>query len=119
MNTFMETARLFSGGQFEQVAGQLADNMEWSIFEDSRHLQGKEQVLSFCRQVAAYFESVTTNFTEYGSLSDGNKVAIYGHAEFIRDGKTVNEINSADFYEFNTEGKIQKIYSYCNTVSKG
>ena len=75
-------------------------------------------MLSFCRQVAAYFASVTTDFKEYGSLVDGNKVAVYGHAEFRRDGEIINEVNSSDFYEFNDDGKIQKIYSYCNSKEK-
>jgi hypothetical protein len=116
MNDLVEIARSFSGGKFEEVADKLADSVEWNIYEDSRHLLGKEQVLIFCRQVAAYFASVTTNFEEYGSLADHSKVTIYGHAEFIREGKIVNEVNSSDSYEFNREGKIQKIYSYCNSV---
>lgn len=118
MTDLIEISKLFSGGKFEEVADRLANDVEWNIYEDSRRLLGKEQVLAFCRQVAAYFDSVTTNFEEYGSLCDGNKVAIYGHAEFIRDKKIVNEVNSADLYEFNKDSEIQKIYSYCNSVNQ-
>lgn len=42
-------------------------------------------------------------------------IRIYGTAEFIRDGKTVNTVNSCDMYEFDADEKVIEVHSYCNS----
>jgi hypothetical protein len=114
-----EIALSFSGGKFEEVANYIAENVEWNIYEEKTSIAGKNDVLKFCRSVAEYFNSVTTKFETFGVVADENKVAIYGRAEFIRESKTVNIVHSCDVYEFDVEGKMIKIYSYCNSQPIG
>jgi hypothetical protein len=111
-----EIATLFSGGRFDEAAGHIAETIEWHIYEEKMHIVGKKDVLKFCESVSKYFRSLTTKFETYGMVSDSAKVAIYGAAEFIRDGQTINTVHSCDIYEFNGEGKIIRIYSYCNSA---
>jgi cytochrome oxidase Cu insertion factor (SCO1/SenC/PrrC family) len=115
MKTNREVALSFSGGKFEDVADYVAENVEWNVYEEKMSITGKSDVLKFCRSVAEYFKSVTTKFEMFGIVADDTKVAIYGRAEFIRESKTVNIVHSCDVYEFDAEGKILKIYSYCNS----
>jgi hypothetical protein len=115
MENRLAVARLFSGGKFEQVADRLSDDVEFHIYEDQKHLMGKSEVLAFCRGIAAYFASVETEFKESGSVACEGKVVIYGYGEFKRDGVLVNAVHSCDIYEFDADGMIIKIHSYCNS----
>ena len=70
-------------------------------------------MISNCKRTAEYFSSVDTKFVTEEIISDNNKVVIIGSAEFLRDGERINFVKASDFYEFNDEGKILKILSYC------
>ena len=113
--TPVEIAQLFSGGRFAEVEEYLSSEIVWNIYEEKQVISGKRSVLEFMKKVGEYFKSITTKFETFGVLEDGNKVAIYGRAEFIRDSKTINTIYSCDVYLFNGFGDIQKIHSYCNS----
>ncbi|GGH20890.1 nuclear transport factor 2 family protein [Mucilaginibacter phyllosphaerae] len=115
MKTNTQVVQLFSGGKFDEVEDYLAENVEWIIYEENMTINGKTEVLKFCRSVAEYFKTLATKFETFGLVADGDKVAIYGRAEFIREEKTVNVVHSCDVYEFDADGKIFKIYSYCNS----
>ena len=115
MKDHKEIAQLFSGGKFEEAANYIAETVEWNIYEEKTAINGKNDVLKFCRSIAEYFKSVNTKFEMYGIIAEENNVAIYGRAEFIRELKTINIVHSCDVYEFDAEGKILKIYSYCNS----
>lgn len=113
--TKKEIAKLFSGGDFAKIESSLSENIEWNIYENFQKLEGKKSVIEFAENVAQYFQSVTTKFEMFGIIEEDNKIAIYGHAEFIKEGKTVNRVNSCDIYEFDQDEKIIKIHSYCNS----
>jgi len=113
--TAVEIAQLFSGGKFAEVEDYLSADIVWNIYEEKQIISGKNSVLEFMRKVGGYFKSTTTKFETFGILEDGNKVAIYGRAEFIRGSKTINVIYSCDIYIFNGFGDIQKVHSYCNS----
>ncbi len=98
--TNKEIATFFSGGEFEKVEAHLAENIEWNIYEHFQQLKGKQSVIAFAENVAQYFQSVTTKFDLFGIVEEANTIAIYGHAEFIRAGETVNKFNSFYVYEF-------------------
>lgn len=115
MKNLLAVARLFSGGKFDEVSNRLAEKVEFHIYEDKKHLIGKPQVLEFCKGIADYFSSIETDFRESGSLVAERKVVIYGYVEFKRAGKLVNAVHSCDVYEFNDQGLIEKIHSYCNS----
>jgi hypothetical protein len=110
-----EIAQLFSGGKFAVVEDYLSEDIEWNIYEEQQFIAGKKQVIEFSRNIAAYFESVTTKFETFGIVEDNTRIAIYGRAEFIRGSKTVNTVNSCDVYEFNEAGLVAKVHSYCNS----
>lgn len=105
-------AQAFSNGQFESVYPFLAGDVVWTVVEENT-FTGKEAVVKQCEQVGAYFRSVTTDFKPLNVLSDQNKVAITGTAEFIRDNKTISFVSACDVYEFNEKGLVQSITSYC------
>lgn len=110
-----EVAQLFSAGKFTDVENYLSENIVWNIYEEKKVVSGKASVLEFMRKVGGYFRSINTKFETFGILEDGDKVAIYGRAEFIRGSKTVNIVYSCDVYIFDGRGYIQKIHSYCNS----
>lgn len=113
--TKREIAELLSGADFGKVKDELAENIEWNMYEEPTFIKGKQAVIEFADKVKEYFKSITTNFETTGVIEDDNKIAIYGKAEFIRDGKTVNSVNSCDVYEFDEEGKVLTVNSYCNS----
>jgi hypothetical protein len=116
MKNIKDIASLFSGGKFEEVTDYIAETVEWNTYEEKLCINGKSDLLKFCKSVAEYFKSVTTKFEMYGIVADEFKVAIYGKAEFILESKILNTVHSCDVYEFNDEYKILKIYSYCNSL---
>jgi hypothetical protein len=113
MNTsIVKLANDFSSGRFESVFPFLSDTITWKIIGDNTFI-GKSDVISHCKQVAEYFNSVDTKFTIIDSITDNSKVVIIGTAEFLRDGKHTNFVEASDFYEFNNDGMLTKIASYC------
>jgi len=112
---YKEIAELFSSGKFNEVENYLSDDIVWNIYEDKKILTGKQAVTEFMKRAGNFFQSVTTKFETFGILEEGDKVAIYGRAEFIRGSTTVNTVYSCDIYIFNPFGKIKKVHSYCNS----
>lgn len=107
-----EIAGLFSTGNFEQTFDFIAENAEWIVVEED-HFVGKEAILSQCRQVSSYFNSVTTNFQTGKLISTGRDIVITGTAEFSKNKKRISFVFACDLYEFNDMDQIQKITSYC------
>ena len=107
-----QIAKAFSNGEFEKTYESIAENAEWIVIEEN-HFKGKQAILQNCEQVGAYFKSVTTNFKTFNVISDQNKVAVNGTAEFIRDDQRVSFVSACDIYEFDNNNKIRKITSYC------
>src|SRR5690606_15439748 len=107
-----EIAKAFSLGQFQETFPHLTENIVWTIVGENE-FAGKEAVIRNCEQIAAYFRSVTTNFTLLNCIVDQNLVAINGAAEFIRDGQRIAFVSSCDLYEFDNRQKLSKITSYC------
>ena len=112
---YKEIAELFSSGKFSEVENYLSDDIVWNIYEEKQIITGKPAVLELMKKVGNFFGSVTTKFETFGILEEGDKVAIYGRAEFIRGSTTVNTVYSCDVYIFNPFGKIKKVHSYCNS----
>ncbi|MBX3044252.1 MAG: nuclear transport factor 2 family protein [Candidatus Kapabacteria bacterium] len=110
--TKKEIAEAFSNGNFELTYPYLSENVQWTVVGED-YFNGKKAVIDNCRQVARYFNSVTTNFITVNVIADNNRVAVSGTAEFIRDGKTVNFISACDIYEFNCNNELTTITSYC------
>mgnify|MGYP000928131597 CR=1 FL=1 len=107
-----EIAVAFSNGKFESVYPDLSENIIWNIAGE-RILSGKAEVIEYCNGVAEYFKSVTTNFTTYNVIVSEDRVSINGGAEFIREGKIISAVESCDVYEFDNNGKLLKVTSYC------
>ena len=92
----------------------MAAAVVWNIYGHKK-LEGKDAVMAYCREVAAYFDTVQTDFRAYSIIEDVNTVAINGFAAFKRDGETIAEVNSCDVYEFGDSGLVCTIRSYCIT----
>ena len=110
--TLTEIAKEFSLGQFQETFPHLTEDIVWTVVGENE-FAGKEAVIRNCEQVAAYFRSVTVNFTLLNSIADQNLVAINGTAEFIRDGQRIAFVSSCDLYEFDSRHMLSKITSYC------
>lgn len=117
--TKREIAELLSRAEVAKVADKLAEDIEWNMFEESMSVKGKNEVIEFAEKTFAYFQTVETKFETTGVIGGDDKIAIYGTAEFIRDDKTVNRVNSCDVYEFDGNGYVSKINSYCNSEKTG
>ena len=111
-HTKKEIAELFSNGKFENVTDYLNDEIVWNII-GGNIFKGKNAVIAYCKQTAAYFKTVQTEFKTSDILESDEKVMIIGTAEFKRDGKRINFISACDVYEFNDDGEIINISSYC------
>lgn len=107
-----EIAKHFSSGEFEIIYDFLAENAVWRIIEENDFI-GKQAIINNCIQVDKYFESVTTNFEIHHIISDENKVAVSGIAEFLKDSQRVSFVSACDLYEFDDNNRILKITSYC------
>ncbi len=112
--TKLEIAQSFSGGQFEKCFVCLTEQTVWNT-PGEQCLNGRREIEAFCKNIAAYFSSVTTNFKQLNLIENDRCVAINGTAEFIRDGKRVSFVSSCDVYEFDMDNKIVSIHSYCIT----
>ena len=112
--TKLEIAQLFSGGQFEKCFDYLTEQTVWNS-PGEQLLTGRREIEPFCKNIAAYFNSVTTNFKQLNLIENDRCVAINGTAAFIREGKMVSFVSSCDVYEFDTDNKIVSIHSYCIT----
>lgn len=105
-------AKAFSNGEFEKVFDFIADNAVWEVVEENT-FHGKKAIIENCKQVAAYFQTVTTHFETLNVIAEDNKVAVNGTAEFIKEDNRVSFVKASDLYEFNDQQHIQKITSYC------
>lgn len=92
-NDIKKIATNFSLGKFETVFDFLSENITWNIV-DENIFSGKSEV-----------------------IKDENKVVIIGTAEFSRDGKRNNFVETSEFYELDNDGKIKNIKSFCISKS--
>ncbi len=107
-----QIAESFSLGNFESTFPYLSNEIKWNIVGEQK-IEGKDALVQHCEQVASYFNSVSTEFTTIHVITDKEMVCATGTAEFKRDGKRVNFVSACDVYQFNAEGMIQEITSYC------
>jgi hypothetical protein len=112
MNPNVEISKAFSNGEFERTYAFISDAAEWTVVGEDKFV-GKKAIVDNCEKVGSYFRSVQTDFKTLNVISEGNKVAINGTAEFFRDGGRVSLISACDVYEFNDHGLIESITSYC------
>lgn len=110
--TKQEIALAFSIGEFEKTIELISENAVWEVVEENTFV-GKDAIIENCNQVAAYFKTVTTDFKTFNVIAQDNKVVINGSAEFSRNGHRLSFISACDLYEFNENGQIQRINSYC------
>lgn len=113
----LSIASNFSLGKFAEVYNAMADNIQWEIV-GQQTLEGKEKVKAHCQNIAAYFQSVTTDFNIHQTVQADGKVVIIGLGEFTREGIIISKISACDVYQFDSENKISSIASYCIEVSK-
>jgi ketosteroid isomerase-like protein len=105
-------ATAFSNGRFDEALDFIAEDAIWTIVGESQ-LVGKAAIEVHCGQVAQYFKSVTTNFKTEHIIEDDHHVVVSGTAEFLRDEQRLSFISACDVYEFNKQGLIAKVTSYC------
>lgn len=110
--TTKDIAVSFSNGHFDRVYNSIAVDAVWEVVEEDT-FAGKDAIIAQCEQVAGYFRSVTTDFKTLNLIADGNIVAVNGTADFTRDEQTVSFVSACDIYEFDDNGMIRRITSYC------
>jgi len=62
-----QIAEAFSRHDFEASYPYLAEDVRWNIVGESL-VEGKENVISVCRESAAYLTGVTTDFGKFRSV---------------------------------------------------
>lgn len=106
------TAEAFSMGRFEETYDRLSEEVVWTVVGENVFI-GKNEVVNNCRNVSDYFRSVDTDFRILGTTYASGKVVVQGTAEFLREGKRMAFVHACDVYEFNEQGKLSSITSYC------
>ncbi|GAA0877064.1 hypothetical protein GCM10009119_00320 [Algoriphagus jejuensis] len=107
-----EIAVSFSNGEFDKIIEHLSDEADWEIVGDIKFI-GKPAIVENCTQVSAYFRSVNTTFTTLNVIVQDNKVVVNGTGKFTRDSQVLSFVAACDLYEFDNNGKILNITSYC------
>lgn len=107
-----EIAQAFSIGNFQSVFQYLSEKIIWIVVGESK-FEGIENVRAQCEKVAGYFGTVTTNFKTLHCVGEENIVIVNGTAEFLRNNKRINYVDACDVYEFDNDGKVVKVTSYC------
>ena len=107
----------FSYGRFDACYSYMSEDLVWEIIGENQ-FTGKEAVEAQCRQTAAYFDSVTTEFITEAVLADDRQVMVSGSAAFYRENKLLSFIKACDLYTFNETGQIVSIRSWCIPVKK-
>ncbi len=108
----VRVAESFSKGRFTETYDYLAPDVHWVVVEESE-TTGKEEVIKKCGQVAAYFESVETDFKTQHIVRSEQIVVVSGTAEFFRGGTSISFVSACDMYEFDDSDHLSKITSYC------
>ena len=105
-----QIAEAFSRHDFEATFAYLAEDVRWNIVGESL-VEGKEDVISVCRESAAYLTGVTTEFVRFRSVITDDCVVVDSVAEYSdKEGKR-SRVASCDLYDF-TNGKLTEITSY-------
>ena len=112
--TKKEIAENFSNGKFDLCFDYITEQTFWDT-PGEQYLKGKKEIEVFCKNIADYFESVTTNFKQLNLIENENAVVINGTAEFLRNGKRISFVSSCDVYKFDEDNNIVSIHSYCIT----
>lgn len=111
-----EIALAFSTGKFSEGYEYLAPDASWEIVGE-KLLHGKQVIIDYCENTAAYFETVETNFTPGHVLQDGNQVVINGTAVFTNKEQKITMVSSCDMYAFD-DGLLKRMTSYCIVTNK-
>jgi limonene-1,2-epoxide hydrolase len=110
-----QIAEAFSHHDFEATYPYLTDDVRWNIVGE-RLVEGKEQVIAFCRESAAYLRGVTTDFVKFRTVVTDDCVVVDSVAEYTDKEEKTSNVASCDIYDF-TNGKVSEITSY--TVEVG
>lgn len=110
--TKAELAQAFSLGEFDKTSPFIADNAVWTIVEENTFI-GKSAIINNCDHVSNYFKTVETEFKTLNVIEDKNKVVVNGTAAFMIDKQCISFVSACDIYEFDEQGSIEKIMSYC------
>lgn len=113
----VEKAMAFSLGVFDKVIGSFSDGIVWEVVGERRY-HGLEEVKKNCEKVRAYFDTVETSFILKNVIQEGKMVVVIGRGEFYREKILLSTIEASDYYEFDEEGRILKVKSYCITIKK-
>jgi limonene-1,2-epoxide hydrolase len=113
--TSEQIAEAFSRHDFEASYPYLADDIRWNIVGE-RLVEGKENVISVCRESAEYLTGVTTDFRRFRKVITDNCVVVDSVAEYTEKEGERSRVASCDLYDF-TNGNVSEVTSY--TVGLG
>lgn len=107
-------AQAFSLGRFTSTYNYLAEDIQWEVVGE-RFVAGKKEVMENCEKTTQYFNSVDTDFKTLNCIEDNEQrtVVIIGTAEFSKNGQHLSFISACDVYQFNEDGLLHRITSYC------
>ena len=113
--TSEQIAEAFSRHDFEASYPYLADDIRWNIVGE-RLVEGKENVISVCRESAEYLTGVTTDFRRFRKVITDGCVVVDSVAEYTEKEGERSRVASCDLYDF-TNGNVSEVTSY--TVGLG
>ena len=113
--TSEQIAEAFSRHDFEASYPYLAEDVRWNRVGESL-VEGKDNVISVCRESAEYLTGVTTDFRRFRKVITDDCVVVDSVAEYTEKEGERSRVASCDLYDF-TNGNVSEITSY--TVGLG
>jgi hypothetical protein len=114
--TIKQIAEAFSNHNFEITYPFLSDKIQW-IMVGGELILDKERVIETCEQSSSYLRTVTTSFSKFLVLDNGDYVTIDSVSEYMDQDKNVSKVASCDIYKF-VQGQLIEITSYCIELDK-
>lgn len=101
-----------AGGDYNILESFLDHNTQWLIFDQNLELKGKGAIEYYCKDHYDYFVCATKYHEEHGLVTQGQNVAIYGVARYIRDAELLKCFHFCHCLEFNIDGILSRICTF-------
>ncbi len=107
-----QIAEAFSSHRFDEVYDLLDEGVTW-VVPGQGSIEGKEAVVTTCTGAAAEFAQLAaTSFDRFVSVGDASTAAVDAIGRYESTDGSVSVVSSADVYEFNDRGLVDRITSY-------
>ena len=108
--TMLQIAESFSSHKFDATYEYLLDDVHWNIVGRPAII-GKEDVIRTCEESAEHLATVSTEFSKFRTVKEGDCVVVDTLAEYTDAENSTSTVASCDIYDFRG-GSLSAITSY-------